>query len=286
MTNCSNQWQSHSTSQVFKSSPQIWPQFESSHPFIAARIMHLVSSIPFHPKMAPFCSLPFFTTTKSKTTTKCNPIEQLCHRFSLAELRAATNGFMPSLILNGEGQCQVYKAHLKGHGDVAIKHFKTWSPDCDIEFRVEVKILCQLHHPNVVPLVGFCEHKHDKFVVYDYVSNGSLHDCLHSTNNNSVVPLSWIQRLNICIGVARGLHYIYFETTVLSNQATFFWTIIWCLKWQILDFARSIHKRSQGQSHQELSWGRTWRLVWNTWSRSILWLDGYQPNQMYTLLGW
>ncbi|KAK7325742.1 hypothetical protein VNO80_33913 [Phaseolus coccineus] len=164
--------------------------------------------------MAPFPCLPFFTTTKSKTTSNCIPIEQFCHRFSLAELQAATNGFKPSLIVSEEGQCQVYKAHLKVHGDVAIKHFKTRSPAYDIEFRVEVKILCQLHHPNIVPLVGFCEHKNDKFVVYDYVSNGSLYDCLHGTNNNGGVPLSWIQRLNICIGVARGLHYIYFETKI------------------------------------------------------------------------
>ncbi|RDX75312.1 putative receptor-like protein kinase, partial [Mucuna pruriens] len=168
--------------------------------------------------MKPFPCLPCFTTTKSNTKNKNHftPIEQLCHRFSLAQLRAATNGFSPSLIVGGEGPCQVYKGHLKAQGPVAIKRFKTKSPAEEIEFRAEVRILCQLHHPNVVPLIGFCEHKKDRFIVYDYVSNGSLYNCLHGTNNNNnnVVPLSWKQRLHICIGVARGLHYIHFGTKI------------------------------------------------------------------------
>ncbi|RZB71013.1 probable receptor-like protein kinase At5g59700 [Glycine soja] len=164
--------------------------------------------------MVPFPCLPCFTT-KSNTTNHFTPIEQLCHRFSLAQLQAATNGFNPSLFLGGEGPCQVYKAHLKAHGDVVIKRFKTRSPAGEIEFRAEVKILCQLHHPNIVPLIGFCEHKNDKFVVFNYVPNGSLYDSLHGTNNNNVlVPLSWKQRLHICIGVARGLHYIHFGTKI------------------------------------------------------------------------
>lgn len=53
-------------------------------------------------------------------------------------------------------------------------------------------------------------------VVYEYMSNGSLRDQLlskgntHPTNYSQlVVPLSWKKRLEISIGVARGLHYLH-----------------------------------------------------------------------------
>ncbi|KAJ1382344.1 Serine-threonine/tyrosine-protein kinase, catalytic domain [Sesbania bispinosa] len=147
-------------------------------------------------------------TTKSNTTDSFR-LEQLCHRFSLSQLKAATKSFHTWLSIGGEGPCHVYKGHLKSIGDVAIKHFKTRSLAAEIEFRVEVKILCQLRHPNIIPLIGFCEHKNKKFTVYDYISNGSLYDCLHGTN---AIPISWKQRLQICIGVARGLHYLHSGT--------------------------------------------------------------------------
>ncbi|XVF81732.1 hypothetical protein PTKIN_Ptkin15bG0179500 [Pterospermum kingtungense] len=42
--------------------------------------------------------------------------------------------------------------------------------------------------------------------VYEHVKNGSLYDHLH---NKSYDPLPWKQRLEICIGVARALHYLH-----------------------------------------------------------------------------
>ncbi|KAK7316275.1 hypothetical protein VNO77_35195 [Canavalia gladiata] len=165
--------------------------------------------------MGLFPCLSCFITPKSNTKNPFIPLEQLCHRYSVDQLQAATKGFNPSLIVGGEGPCEVYKGHLKDKGDIAIKRFKTRSQAGDIEFRAEVNILCQLHHPNIVPLIGFCEHKSEKFIVYDYVSNKSLYDCLHNINTNKDVPLlSWKQRLHICIGVARGLHYIHFGTRI------------------------------------------------------------------------
>ncbi|KAJ1435361.1 Serine-threonine/tyrosine-protein kinase, catalytic domain [Sesbania bispinosa] len=75
-----------------------------------------------------------------------------------------------------------------------------------LEFKKEIELLCQLHHPNLVSLIGFCIQKNEMIIVYEYMPNGSLYDHLH---NRNMEPLSWRKRLEICIGVARGVHYLH-----------------------------------------------------------------------------
>ncbi|GJT93058.1 putative serine/threonine/dual specificity protein kinase, catalytic domain-containing protein [Tanacetum coccineum] len=56
-------------------------------------------------------------------------------------------------------------------------------------------------------------------LIYEYMPNGSLHDHLHKrkANGHNSPPLTWVQRLNICIGAARALDYFHTGTGVESR---------------------------------------------------------------------
>nr|GEY68649.1 receptor-like protein kinase HERK 1 [Tanacetum cinerariifolium] len=64
-------------------------------------------------------------------------------------------------------------------------------------------MLSRYKHENLVSLLGFCDECGENILVYEYLSNKSLDMYLSSKD------LSWSQRLNICIGAARGLQYLH-----------------------------------------------------------------------------
>ncbi|WRX12045.1 Serine-threonine/tyrosine-protein kinase, partial [Theobroma cacao] len=74
------------------------------------------------------------------------------------------------------------------------------------EFQTEVQFLCQLRHQHLVSLMGYCNDKDEKIAVYELMKNGSLGHHLYGCGYD---PLPWKQRLEICIGAARGLHYLH-----------------------------------------------------------------------------
>ncbi|KAL4578429.1 hypothetical protein LXL04_014552 [Taraxacum kok-saghyz] len=50
-------------------------------------------------------------------------------------------------------------------------------------------------------------------IVYEYISGGNLGDRLHKINGQiKISPLSWVERLKICIGTARALDYLHTGT--------------------------------------------------------------------------
>lgn len=139
--------------------------------------------------------------------------EQLIRQFSLDEIRAATYNFESNLIIGRGGSGVVYKGFLDdvdlGTSVVAVKRLVAARSSGHTgieEFRNEVQLLCQLRHQHLVTLIGICDDKDELILVYNYMSNGSLYDCLHGIGRD---PLPWKQRLEICIGVARGLHYLH-----------------------------------------------------------------------------
>nr|XP_043629715.1 receptor-like protein kinase FERONIA [Erigeron canadensis] len=131
-----------------------------------------------------------------------------CHRFSLADIEAATNNFDDERVIGEGGFGKVYKGSIsieETNHVVAIKRLNSMSNQGAPEFKAEIEILSKLRHCHLVSLMGFCDDNKEMILVYEYMPHGTLHDQLHK----AAIPFSWVQRLKIAIGAGRGLDYLH-----------------------------------------------------------------------------
>ncbi|WVZ54921.1 hypothetical protein U9M48_005657 [Paspalum notatum var. saurae] len=129
--------------------------------------------------------------------------------FTYKNLLAATNGFSDKMLLGRGGFGSVYKGVLPiSKHMAAIKRVSPESRQGMKEFVAEIIILGHLRHRNLVQLLGYCRHKQQLLLVYDYMPNGSLDSYLH-TQDHRTTNLCWAQRFHIIKGIASGLFYLH-----------------------------------------------------------------------------
>ncbi|KAJ0735741.1 putative protein kinase RLK-Pelle-LRR-I-1 family [Helianthus annuus] len=140
-------------------------------------------------------------------------------------IKFATENFNERYLIGSGGYGAVYKAELehfdssamKGNREskllrrrstVAIKYiFNRENREGEQGFIAEIETLSNCVHPNIVSLLGFCHEPPHMILVYEHVSNGSLDDYLG--DQGKMNNFTWVERIKICIGIARGLDYMH-----------------------------------------------------------------------------
>ncbi|XP_058179131.1 probable serine/threonine-protein kinase PBL18 isoform X3 [Rhododendron vialii] len=133
-----------------------------------------------------------------------------------SELKNATRNFRPDGLLGEGGFGCVYKGWLDeqaltaakpGCGiAVAVKKLKPQGYQGHKEWLSEVDHLGQLHHPNLVKLIGYCLEDDNRLLVYEFMARGSLENHLFK---RSAQPLPWETRVKVAIDAARGLSFLH-----------------------------------------------------------------------------
>lgn len=145
---------------------------------------------------------------KRKRSVSGNSIGINFREFAFQELHEATNGFTHTLGRGSSGR--VYKGvlHLKDvRVDIAVKQLEKDVEKSREEFATELKIIGRTHHKNLVRLLGFCIEKNQHLLVYELMPNGTLSSYLF----NEVESPKWLQRVEMALGIARGLLYLHDE---------------------------------------------------------------------------
>ncbi|OAE26270.1 hypothetical protein AXG93_626s1050 [Marchantia polymorpha subsp. ruderalis] len=139
--------------------------------------------------------------------------------FTWKEIKSMTSDNKTLIGKGGFGA--VYYGKLMDGEEVAVKIRSADSKQGSAEFLNEVRLLCKLHHRNLVRLIGYCLEGREQVLVYDYMSQGSLANHLYpsdsseaTTDASTTVPrktqdLDWRTRLEIAVDAARGIEYLH-----------------------------------------------------------------------------
>ncbi|KAL3525950.1 hypothetical protein ACH5RR_014322 [Cinchona calisaya] len=171
--------------------------------------------------VAPVTSSSSSTDAESTPSTP-NIVEELkiasqLRKFAFTELKSATRSFRPDNLLGEGGFGCVFKGWINESGPAPVKPgsgltvaVKTMNHDGlqgHKEWLAEVNYLGDLHHPNLVKLIGYCIEGDQRLLVYEFMPRGSLENHLFRRS----LPLPWSTRIKIALGAAKGLAFLHEE---------------------------------------------------------------------------
>ncbi|KAJ6380249.1 hypothetical protein OIU76_016829 [Salix suchowensis] len=135
---------------------------------------------------------------------KCNSIR----RFSATELEKATNNYDPRKLLTDNFSYNLYKGFLQGR-PVSVKKFRDGDEryeQClnDIVYASKMSV-----HKSFVKLLGCCLETQIPILVFEYVGEWTLHDCLWGSEEARHRPLLWIPRSKIAMDMANAVAFLH-----------------------------------------------------------------------------
>ncbi|XP_044959713.1 G-type lectin S-receptor-like serine/threonine-protein kinase LECRK2 [Hordeum vulgare subsp. vulgare] len=124
--------------------------------------------------------------------------------YTAKELYQATNGFHRLLGRGGFGE--VYYGMLKSlhYPEIAVKKLISSNDYSEREFANEVQSIGQIHHRNLVRMVGYCKDRAQRMLVFEFMPGGSLRSFLFQPQR----PM-WCWRAEAALGIAKGLEYLH-----------------------------------------------------------------------------
>ncbi|CBI31817.3 unnamed protein product, partial [Vitis vinifera] len=155
-------------------------------------------------------NLYFLSSSRSKEPLSINVamFEQPLLKLTLVDILEATNNFCKTNVIGDGGFGTVYKAALPNGKIVAVKKLNQAKTQGHREFLAEMETLGKVKHRNLVPLLGYCSFGEEKFLVYEYMVNGSL-DLWLRNRTGALEALDWTKRFKIAMGAARGLAFLH-----------------------------------------------------------------------------
>nr|GEU71765.1 kinase-like domain,concanavalin A-like lectin/glucanase domain protein [Tanacetum cinerariifolium] len=124
----------------------------------------------------------------------------------LEDIVKATNNFADENIIGRGGFGYVYEGKLLVSGkllDISARRLDRSHGQGDVEFWTEISMLSSLKHQLIVFMIGFCDEKSEKVIIYRYYANGSL--SMHLTDPT----FTWSEKFKICATVAEAIDYIH-----------------------------------------------------------------------------
>ncbi|XP_054806211.1 G-type lectin S-receptor-like serine/threonine-protein kinase CES101 [Prosopis cineraria] len=126
--------------------------------------------------------------------------------FSFSDIEEATDRFSDTNMIGKGGYGTVYEGILQDGQKIAVKKRSQGSAQGFEEFKNEVTVTARLQHVNLVQLLGFCTHREEQMLVYEYMPNKSLDSYLFDPTRRCL--LDWRNRVDIIEGIVQGLLYL------------------------------------------------------------------------------
>ncbi|XP_074575874.1 putative receptor-like protein kinase At5g20050 [Curcuma longa] len=132
-------------------------------------------------------------------------------KFRIESLTVATDGFR--CLLGRGSSASVFRGILDDGTAVAVKRIDEIAERGDREFRTEVAAIASIHHRNLVRLLGYCVTPGPRFLVYEFVANGSLDRWIFPSRDAAAAGrcLPWPMRHRVAIDVAKALSYLHHD---------------------------------------------------------------------------